>query len=105
MAENIQNIINFLRNSFPTVEINDMLTWDNTKDYKIPKSKKDSDGIKKWCLKYDIHYIYQGRTAKIDVEKIQQLKSECKGATAIAKEMGIHRDSVYRLLKRVEGDK
>jgi len=61
--ENIQNIINFLRNSFPTVEINDMLTWDNTKDYKIPKSKKDSDGLKKWCLKYNIHYIYQGRTA------------------------------------------
>ena len=61
--ENIQNIINFLRNSFPMVEINDMLTWDNTKDYKIPKSKKDSDGIKKWCLKYSINYIYQGRTA------------------------------------------
>ena len=49
--------------------------------------------------------IYQGRTAKIDVEKIQQLKSEGKGATAIAKEMGIHRDSVYRLLKRVEEGK
>lgn len=61
--ENIQNIINFLRNSFPTIEINDMLTWDNTKDYKIPKSKKDSDGLKKWCLKYSIKYLYQGRTA------------------------------------------
>ena len=61
--ENIQNIINFLRKSFPKVEINDMLTWDNTKDYKTPKSKKDSDGIKKWCLEYKIKYIYQGRTA------------------------------------------
>ena len=61
--ENIQNIINFLRNSFPTVEINDMLTWDNTKDYKIPKSKKDSEGLKKWCLEYKIKYLYQGRTA------------------------------------------
>ena len=49
--------------------------------------------------------VYQGRTAKIDVEKIQKLKSEGKGATAIAKEMGIHRDSVYRLLKRVEEGK
>ena len=49
--------------------------------------------------------IYQGRTAKIDVEKIQKLKGEGKGATAIAKEMGIHRDSVYRLLKRVEEGK
>ena len=49
--------------------------------------------------------VYQGRTAKIDVEKIQKLKGEGKGATAIAKEMGIHRDSVYRLLKRVEEGK
>ena len=49
--------------------------------------------------------VYQGRTAKIDVEKIQKLKGEGKGATAIAKEMGIHRDSVYRLLKKVEGSK
>ena len=36
---------------------------------------------------------------KIDVARIKELKSEGLGATAIAKEMGIHRDSVYRLLK------
>jgi len=28
------------------------------------------------------------------------LKKEGLGATAIAKELGIHRDSVYRLLKK-----
>ena len=36
---------------------------------------------------------------------MKKLKGEGKGATAIAKEMGIHRDSVYRLLKRVEEGK
>ena len=36
--ENMQNVINFLRKSFPTVEIKDMSTWDNTKDYIIPKT-------------------------------------------------------------------
>ena len=61
--ENIQNILNFLRTSFPNVKINDMLTWDNTKDYKTPKSQKDSEGLKKWCLEKKIRYLYQGRTA------------------------------------------
>ena len=45
--------------------------------------------------------VYQGRKAKIDVERIKVLKKEGYGATAIAKELGIHRDSVYRLLKKV----
>jgi hypothetical protein len=49
-----------------------MLTWDNTKDYKIPKSKKDSDGLKKWCLKYKIRYIYQGRTANPPKEVLEK---------------------------------
>ena len=46
---------------------------------------------------------YKGGKSKIDVEQIKKLKDEGMGATAIAKEMNIHRDSVYRLLKRVEG--
>ena len=45
--------------------------------------------------------VYKGRKAKIDVEKIKRLKEEGLGATAIAKQMKIHRDSVYRLLKEV----
>ena len=32
---------------------------------------------------------------------VSGLKKEGYGATAIAKELGIHRDSVYRLLKKV----
>ena len=43
--------------------------------------------------------VYKGRKASIDVNKIKELKDSGMGATAIAKEMGIHRDSVYRVLK------
>ena len=46
--------------------------------------------------------VYKGGTQRIDVEEIKRLKSEGLGVTKIAKSMGIHRDSVYRLLKRVE---
>ena len=45
---------------------------------------------------------FKGRGQTIDIERIKTLKSEGKGATAIAKEMGIDRTSVYRLLKKVE---
>ena len=43
--------------------------------------------------------VYKGRKSNINVEKIKSLKNEGMGATAIARELGIHRDSVYRLLK------
>ena len=43
--------------------------------------------------------VYKGRKASIDADKIRELKDSGMGATAIAKEMGIHRDSVYRVLK------
>ena len=43
--------------------------------------------------------VYKGGRTKIDVEQVKKLKGEGLGATAIAREMGIHRDSVYRLLK------
>ncbi|MFL0734555.1 MAG: recombinase family protein [Prochlorococcus sp.] len=43
--------------------------------------------------------VYKGRRSKIDVDQIKTLKSEGLGATAIAKQLNIHRDSVYRLLK------
>ena len=44
--------------------------------------------------------FYKGGKQIIDVEKIKALKSEGLGATAIAKAVGCHRDSVYRLLKK-----
>ena len=43
--------------------------------------------------------VYKGRKSSIDVDKIRELKESGLGASAIAKEMGIHRDSVYRVLK------
>ena len=43
--------------------------------------------------------IYKGRKSSINVNKIKELKNSGMGSTAIAKEMGIHRDSVYRVLK------
>ena len=45
--------------------------------------------------------VYQGRKSSISVERIKELKAEGLGATAIARELNIHRDSVYRLLKKV----
>ena len=46
--------------------------------------------------------VYKGGKQIIDVEKIKALKVEGLGATSIAKQVGCHRDSVYRLLKRAE---
>ena len=43
--------------------------------------------------------VYKGGKQIIDIEKIKALKSEGLGATTIAKQVGCHRDSVYRLLK------
>ena len=45
---------------------------------------------------------FKGRVAKIDVKKIQSLKDEGLGATEIARQMGIERTSVYRLLKTLK---
>ena len=59
------------------------------------RKERQLDGIKK----AKENNVYTGRKQQIDVEKIKSLKQEGLGATAIAKEMGIHRDSVYRLLK------
>ena len=60
------------------------------------RKERQLDGIKANLHKF------KGRGQTIDVERIKTLKIEGKGATAIAKEMGIDRTSVYRLLKRVE---
>ena len=42
--------------------------------------------------------VYMGRKSTIDVEKVRELKDSGMGATAIAREMGIDRTSVYRVL-------
>jgi len=42
--------------------------------------------------------VYKGRKPTIDVEEVRRLKAVGKGATDIAKELGIGRASVYRVL-------
>ena len=44
--------------------------------------------------------VYKGGKQVIDIEKIKKLKKKGLGATAIAKQIGCHRDSIYRLLKQ-----
>ena len=43
--------------------------------------------------------VYKGRKSSIDAGKIKELKDSGMGATVIAKQIGVHRDSVYRVLK------
>lgn len=43
--------------------------------------------------------VYRGRKATIDVEKVRELKEQGIGASKIAKELGIARASVYRVLE------
>jgi DNA invertase Pin-like site-specific DNA recombinase len=43
--------------------------------------------------------VYKGRPASIDVARVREMKAQGKGAAAIAKVLGIHRASVYRLLE------
>lgn len=44
--------------------------------------------------------VYRGRQAQIDVGEVQRLHHEGLGATAIARQIGIGRASVYRILKQ-----
>jgi len=60
------------------------------------RKNRQADGIKA------NRHKFKGRGQTIDVNRIKTLKEEGLGATAIAKEMGIDRTSVYRLLKRVK---
>jgi DNA invertase Pin-like site-specific DNA recombinase len=43
--------------------------------------------------------VYEGRPASIDAARVCEMKAQGMGATAIAKTLGIHRASVYRLLE------
>jgi DNA invertase Pin-like site-specific DNA recombinase len=58
------------------------------------RRERQADGIKA------NRHKFKGRGQTIDTKRIKTLKEEGLGATAIAKEMGIDRTSVYRLLKR-----
>lgn len=57
--------------------------------------KRQAEGI----AKAKKRGAYKGRQASIDAGAIEQRVAEGQGATAIAKELGISRASVYRILK------
>ena len=42
--------------------------------------------------------VYKGRKPSVDVHKVKELRDSGMGASAIAKELGIGRASVYRAL-------
>ena len=48
---------------------------------------------------------YRGRPATIQADQIAKLTKEGMSPTAIARQLGIHRSSVYRLLKETEAKK
>lgn len=58
------------------------------------RRERQMEGI----LKAKKNGVYKGRKPSIDVEQVIALKTSGMGATAIAKEMGIGRASVYRVL-------
>ena len=43
--------------------------------------------------------VYKGRKPSVNVEKVRELRESGWGASAIAKELGIGRASVYRALE------
>ena len=43
--------------------------------------------------------VYKGRKPSVDVQKVKELHDSGMGASAIAKELGIGRASVYRALE------
>ena len=59
------------------------------------RKERQLEGIAKAKVKG----VYKGRKSTIDADMIRELKESGLGASAIAKQMSIHRDSVYRVLK------
>jgi DNA invertase Pin-like site-specific DNA recombinase len=64
------------------------------------RKERQLEGIAK--AKADGVYAGKGRSAKIDVAKVRELKAQGLGSAAIAKTLGIGRASVYRVLEGAE---
>ena len=108
----LQDIINKINNKGATISfVSERLTFSSTSDDPIAKlqlhmmgafaefersiiKKRQAEGIAKAKAKG----VYRGRKSSIDIEKVKQLNAKGQGASVIAKELGIGRASVYRLL-------
>ena len=108
----LQDIINKINDKGATISfVSERLAFSSMSDDPIAKlqlhmmgafaefersiiKKRQAEGIAKAKAKG----VYRGRKSSIDTEKVKQLHSEGKGASVIAKELGIGRASVYRLL-------
>jgi DNA invertase Pin-like site-specific DNA recombinase len=62
------------------------------------RKERQAEGI----AKAKARGVYKGRTPSIDATDIKRLKSDGLGATAIAKQLGIGRASVYRILAKAD---
>jgi DNA invertase Pin-like site-specific DNA recombinase len=58
--------------------------------------KRQAEGI----AKAKERGVYKGRKASIDAREIMSLKEQGLGASAIAKQLGIGRASVYRVIQQ-----
>ena len=59
------------------------------------RKERQAEGIAKAKAKG----VYKGRKPSVDREKVAELKAQGMGASKIAKELGISRASVYRVLE------
>jgi len=59
------------------------------------RKERQMEGIKK----AKDRGVYKGRKRSIDIETVRQMRDDGMGATAIARQLGIDRTSVYRVLK------
>ena len=50
-------------------------------------------------MKAKENWGYKGRKSSIDIQTVRQMSDDGMGATAIARQLGIDRTSVYRVLK------
>jgi len=63
------------------------------------RKERQMEGIAKAKEKEKEKGVYKGRKPSVDVEKVKELRDSGMGASAIAKEMGTGRASVYRVLR------
>jgi DNA invertase Pin-like site-specific DNA recombinase len=63
------------------------------------RRERQMEGI----AKAKVEGVYKGRKPSIDLAQVREMKAQGMGPTAIAKALGIHRMSVYRVLGETDG--